>query len=182
MKAMTTHAQPTPRSAAARFDKPRAIVGAGLLLLALVVFADASQLPPAPAAGIGPAVGMLFVAGLLGVLGALHLVTAARRAGVTEATETTETTETPAREPMNWKAVGWVLAGLLALMAVLQLQSGFIAGATLLFIATALGFGERRVIRSAAIGVVLNLVVYAFFAKALSLALPAGPLERLVFG
>ena len=179
MKAMTTHAQPTQRSAAARFDKPKAIVGAGLLLLALVVFADASQLPPAPAAGIGPAVGMLFVAGLLGVLGAAHLVTAARRTG---ATETPETPETPAREAMNWKAVGCVLAGLLALMAVLQLQLGFIAGATLLFIATALGFGERRVLRSAAIGVVLNLLVYAFFAKALSLALPAGPLERLVFG
>lgn len=172
MKAMTTQAQPSA-SAAARFDKPKAIVGAGLLLLALVVFADASQLPPAPAAGIGPAVGMRFVAGLLGVLGAAHLVTAARRSGTTEAT---------AREPMNWKAVGCVLAGLLALMAVLQLQSGFIAGATLLFIATALGFGERRVLRSAAIGVVLNLLVYAFFAKALSLALPAGPLERLVFG
>ncbi|MEM5430230.1 tripartite tricarboxylate transporter TctB family protein [Cupriavidus oxalaticus] len=170
---MTTHAQPTQRSAAARFDKPRAIVGAGLLLLALVVFADASQLPPAPAAGIGPAVGMLFVAGLLGVLGAAHLVTAARRTGTMAA---------PAREPMNWKAVGCVLAGLLALMAVLQLQLGFIAGVTLLFIATALGFGERRVMRSAAIGVALNLLVYAFFARALSLALPAGPLERLVFG
>ncbi|MFJ4292868.1 tripartite tricarboxylate transporter TctB family protein [Cupriavidus sp. NPDC089707] len=169
---MTTQAQ-RGAGAAARFDKPKAIVGAGLLLLALVVFADARQLPPAPAAGIGPAVGMLFVAGLLGLLGAAHLVTAARRTGTTEA---------PAREPMNWKAVGCVLAGLLALMAVLQLQCGFIAGATLLSIATALGFGERRVMRSAAIGVVLNLLVYAFFAKALSLALPAGPLERLVFG
>ena len=171
MKVMTTHAE--RRATAARFDKPKAMVGSGLLLLALVLFADASQLPPPPAAGIGPAIGLRFVAALLALLGVVHLIAAVRRGSAAEA---------PALGPMNWKAVGWVLAGLLALMAGLQLQLGFIAGATVLFIATAQGFGERRVLRSAAIGVVLNLLVFAFFAKALSLALPAGPLERLIFG
>ncbi|MGY8524381.1 tripartite tricarboxylate transporter TctB family protein [Paracidovorax citrulli] len=161
---------------AGRFDRPRIVVGALLLLLALVVFADAGQLRPGPAAGIGPSAGMLFVAGLLAVLGAVHLITAARRPGAMAPSE-------PAATPlMRWKPVSLVLGGLLALMFVLKLQFGFIAGATLLFIATSLAFGERRLLLSAVIGVALNLLVYAFFAKALSLALPAGPLERLVFG
>ncbi|AGW95015.1 hypothetical protein N234_33715 [Ralstonia pickettii DTP0602] len=168
-----TPATPATPATIKRFEPAKAIVGAGLLLLALVVFIDASQLPPPPAAGVGPSAGMRFVAVLLAVLGVGHLVVAVRR-GTAEATAP--------RGPMNWKAVGCVLAGLLALIAALQLQLGFVLGATVLFIATARGFGERRMLRSAAIGLVLNLLVYAFFAKALSLGLPGGPLERLVFG
>ena len=49
-----------------------------------------------------------------------------------------------------------------------------------LFALTARGFGERIGPKLLGIGAVLSVAVYLFFTKALSLALPAGPLERLL--
>jgi putative tricarboxylic transport membrane protein len=74
------------------------------------------------------------------------------------------------------------MAALIGLIAVMQFGGGFVIGAAWLFIATARGFGEPIRVRSVALGIGLSLVVYLFFTQALSLALPSGPLERLLFG
>jgi putative tricarboxylic transport membrane protein len=50
----------------------------------------------------------------------------------------------------------------------------------LLFAATARGFGRRALLVDLLIGLALGLVVYLMFTKLLTLALPQGPLERLI--
>lgn len=55
-------------------------------------------------------------------------------------------------------------------------------GAAWLFVATARGFGERLRPRSLLLGFGLSLLVYLFFTRVLSLALPSGPLERMLLG
>ncbi len=67
------------------------------------------------------------------------------------------------------------MAALLGLIAALELGGGFVLGSAWLFVATARGFGERIQVRSVALGLVLSLVVYLFFTRVLTLALPAGP-------
>ncbi|MCX7893622.1 MAG: tripartite tricarboxylate transporter TctB family protein [Burkholderiales bacterium] len=72
-------------------------------------------------------------------------------------------------------AFAWVSAGLLAQMALIGL-AGFVLSSALLFACVARGFGSRRALRDAAIGLALALVVYFFFTRALSVNLPAGRL------
>lgn len=155
-----------------------AAVGGGLFALAAVIFWDAASMAPAGAVGVGPIPAMRLVAMLLVVLGIAHFVQALRlRAarGVPDnpATETL---------PTNHAALAWVLGGLVGMIAVLQFGGGFVIGSTWLFVATARGFGQPIRIQSPAIGLVLAASVFAFFTQALSLSLPAGPLERLFLG
>jgi putative tricarboxylic transport membrane protein len=57
---------------------------------------------------------------------------------------------------------------------------GFVLAMALLFAATARGFGRRALLVDLLIGLALGLVVYLMFTKLLTLALPQGPLERLI--
>ena len=70
----------------------------------------------------------------------------------------------------------------MGLIVWLQVGGGFVLGATWLFVATAAAFGQPIRLKSPLIGFVLALAVYAFFTLGLSLSLPAGPLERALFG
>jgi putative tricarboxylic transport membrane protein len=88
--------------------------------------------------------------------------------------------ELPAREPVDPKAIALILGGQLALIALIGLGAGFIAATAVLFVATAAAFGRRAVLADLAIGIVLGAVIYVVFVKLLTLALPAGPLERLL--
>lgn len=148
-------------------------IGVALLALALVVWFEAATLPAPTTVGVGPSAAMRLVAVFVGLLGALHVIGAWRR-GRSGATSHDATVP-----PGNYRALAWVLAALFGLIALLQLGAGFIVAATWLFAGTARGFGQRLGPKSIGIGLVLATTVYLFFTKALSLGLPAGPLERL---
>lgn len=150
-----------------------ATVAALLFGLAAVIAWDITTMAPAQAVGVGPTAVMRIVVGLLLVLGLAHAIAAARAAPKAQA-ETAPAT--------NRAALGWVLGGLIGMIAVLQMGAGFVLGATWLFAATARAFGQPLRSRSPVIGLVLAALVYAFFTQALSLSLPAGPLERLLLG
>jgi putative tricarboxylic transport membrane protein len=147
-------------------------IGVLLLLLAALVVVDAQRLPPASALGVGPAAAMRLVAALLALLGAAHLVSAWRqRRSYASPSDVV---------PANRAALAWVVGALTGLMLVLQLGGGFIVASAWLFALTARGFGAPLGAKSVGIGILLSTLVYFFFTKALSLGLPAGPLERLL--
>jgi putative tricarboxylic transport membrane protein len=147
-------------------------IGVVLLMLAALLVVDAQRLPPASALGVGPAAAMRLVAAFLALLGVAHLATAWRqRRQVAGSSETA---------PANRAALGWVLGALAGLMLVLQVGGGFIVASAWLFALTARGFGAPLGVKSIGIGLTLSALVYVFFTKALSLGLPAGPLERLL--
>ncbi|HET7863083.1 MAG TPA: tripartite tricarboxylate transporter TctB family protein [Burkholderiaceae bacterium] len=155
-------AGPRPRTQAA--------IGAGLLLLALALWLDAARLPPPNVVGVGPSAPMRLVAVLVMVVALAHLVAAWRRRAL----------DLPAPQRGNHASLAWVMAALLGLIAALQLGGGFVLGSAWLFVGTARGFGEKISAKSVGIGAVLAALVYLFFTRVLSLALPAGPLERLL--
>lgn len=151
--------------------RTQAIVGAGLLALAAALGFDATRLPPPRIHGVGPSAALRLVGVALAVLGVAHLIVALRRRGLAGSVDRG-----------NLGALAWVMAALVGLMVVLQFGGGFVLGTTWLFVATARGFGERFSVKSVGIGVVLCAFVYTFFTRALSLGLPAGPIERVLLG
>lgn len=146
-------------------------IGVALLLVAVVLWFDARQLPPSPAVGVGPSVALQLVGVLVAALGLAHFVSAwrARRQGLAAAADRG-----------NRSSLALVMAGLVGQIVLLELGAGFIASSLWLFALTARGFGERVGVKLLAIGALLALAVYLFFTKALSLTLPLGPLERLL--
>ena len=146
-------------------------IGVTLLLIAAVLWFDAGRLPASPAVGVGPSAALRLVGVLVAVLGLAHFVSAwrARHAGLVEA-----------RDRGNHTSLGIVLAALIGQIVLLEIGAGFIISSVWLFAMTARGFGERLGPKLLAIGVAISFAVYLFFTKALSLALPAGPLERLL--
>jgi putative tricarboxylic transport membrane protein len=154
----------------------RASLAAGLVLLTLATLAlvDSFRVSSGAGPGIGPSVAMKLIGGLLGVLGIAHLATAWGKRSVSS--------ELSRGDALNPVSLAWVLGGLVGQIVVLALGGGFIAGATLLFVCTACGFGRSLFSLGPVYGLALSVIVYVFFTKALSLTLPAGPLERLLFG
>lgn len=150
-----------------------ATVAALLFGLAAVIAWDITTMAPAQAVGVGPTAVMRIVVGLLVVLGLAHALAALRA-------RPARSLGAPPAPSANRAALGWVLGGLFGMIAVLQMGAGFVIGATWLFAATARAFGQPLRSRSPVIGLVLAALVYAFFTQALSLSLPAGPLERLL--
>ncbi|MGH8692356.1 MAG: tripartite tricarboxylate transporter TctB family protein [Burkholderiales bacterium] len=75
----------------------------------------------------------------------------------------------------------WVSAGLFAHMALIG-WAGFVIAGTALFAGVARGFGSRRPLRDAAVGLALALGVFLFFVKLLNVNLPAGWLSPLLGG
>lgn len=146
-------------------------IGVVLLLVAAVLWHDARRLPPGPALGVGPAAALWLVGALVALLGLAHFVSAwrARQAGNVEA-----------HDRGNHASLGIVLAALAGQIVLLEIGAGFILSSVWLFAMTARGFGERLGPKLIGIGVAIAFAVYLFFTKALSLALPAGPLERLL--
>lgn len=150
------------------------IVGLLLLALAALTVADSFRVRTGTGPGVGPAMMMQLVSGLLGLLGGAHLLTAWRHRG--------ERWPLPFGETLNPVALAWVLGGLIAQIVVLALGGGFIIAAGILFVCTACGFGRPLLSLGPVYGLVLSMLVYAFFTQVLGLTLPAGPLERLLFG
>jgi putative tricarboxylic transport membrane protein len=152
-------------SAKPGIDRAALAIAAGLLALALVILWDAAALP-SPTYGFGPrAMSVLVAVGLI-ALSAGNAWLAWRG-------------DFPEREDYDPRALGLILGGLAALIAVIGLDGGFVPATTILFAATSAAFGRRALATDLAIGFVLSLAVYLMFTKLLSLSLPVGPLERL---
>ncbi len=155
----------SPRPPLAR---PPLVVGVLLLGLAAVIARDALASTFTAAYGMGPTAMSYVVAAGLAVLGLAHLVKAF----------TGGFGDSP--DAIDVKAVLWVSAGLLALIAGIGFNLGFIPAMTALFFCTSCGFGRRAYAVDFAIGLGLALVIYLAFTRLLTLGLPQGPLERLL--
>lgn len=147
---------------------PAGFVISGLLLLfALVILYDMSQLRLTSVYGVGPKAMPIVVAGGLIILSAANLLM-------------TLTGGLPARESAALTPILLILGGMAALIALIGLGGGFIPATAILFAATAAAFGRRAFLTDLAIGFVLGFVVFLLFDKLLTLSLPAGPIERLL--
>lgn len=148
-------------------DKARLVIAFALAVLALVVGWDAWRLSSVNSySAVGPAAFPTMIAGGLALLALANAVEAVRHGAA----------ERPRDEigPMVW-----VLAGLLGQIALLPFL-GFSIATGWLFAATARGFGRGPVWGHFLAGTALCFLIYIIFAKGLQLALPAGPLERLI--
>ena len=152
---------------ARRPDTAGMVIAGVLLLVALVIFWDASAMQVATTYGMGPqAMPYVIATGML-LLAAGNFWLAWR-------------SDFPARESFDPKAIILILGGLGALIAIIGLGGGFIPATAILFAAVSAGFGRRAFFVDLAIGFVLAVVVFLVFSKLLSLTLPVGPLERLL--
>lgn len=147
-------------------------IGIGLIALGGVIAASISgmQVPPTYAK-VGPRIFPFLAAGLLAGLGALFALRALLGAQEVLRTEPGVTTD--------WLPVAILSGGFIAFVAMLE-WAGFIPAAVALFLATAAGFGSRRVFRDLIAATVVALAVYLLFDRLLGLPLPAGMLKGLV--
>lgn len=158
--------------------KNAADLGAALFVVALggVAAWQATVIPTSPLyAQVGPkAVPYLVAAGLLLLGVALTIV--ALRGGWSRDIE--ELQDAP---PANLRALGLLLAGLLANLALIG-PFGFTVAATAQFALVAAAFGSRSHLRNLGIAFVVALGAYALFVKLLGVNIGAGVVEALVFG
>jgi putative tricarboxylic transport membrane protein len=149
---------------------PAGIAAAALLAaLAAILIWDMTALTITQTYGVGPKAMPIVVATGLLLLAAGNLVLGLRG-------------DFPDREQPAITPVLLILGGLFAVIVLIWIGGGFIPAVTILFAATAAGFGRRAPrenIIDLGIGFVLGTVAYLVFAKLLTLSLPSGPLERL---
>ncbi len=147
-----------------RPDLAALVIAGVLLVLGCVVAWDASRVTGGGQyARIGPQTIPYAIAVCLAGLGVWTIVEALRG-------------DFPEREPQEFMPVLWIVGGLLAQLLTIRLI-GFSIATGMLFALVARGFGERRFWISIPFGIVLSLLVWAVFARGLSLTLPHGPLE-----
>ena len=156
---------------ASRPRDPAGFVISGILLiLALVILWDMSQLTLTSVYGVGPKAMPAVVAGGLVILSVANLLM-------------TLTVGLPTREHAAFTPILLILGGMAALIALIGLGGGFIPATAILFAATSAAFGRRALrdfLTDLAIGFGLGIVVFLLFDKVLTLSLPAGPIERLL--
>lgn len=148
-------------------DRRSAVVGVVLFLIAAITYWDASSMVVRAGYGMGANATSYFVAVIFALLAVGHFISAFKPVDY----------ET---ESADWKAVGWIAIGLIGLVASIWLGGGFILGSTLLFAFTARAFGRTALPFDICLGFGIGIVVFLFFNKLLTLALPMGPLERLL--
>ncbi len=145
----------------------------GIAVLALSVFFF-TGLPgisdDAGYAGLSPRFVPTLVAIGLAVCGAL-LTWQGVRGGFRNMPE--EDTELPSA-PHNLRGFLWVSAGLVANMALIG-TLGFVLSSTLLMVCVARGYGSRRLVRDALIGLAVTLPMWALFEFLLGINLPLLP-------
>lgn len=149
-------------------DKGRFVIAFSLAILSLVVGWDAWRLSGINTySAVGPEAFPAIISAGLALLALANAVEAVREGAQ----------ERPRDEigPM-----AWVLGGLIGQIVLLAFGAGFAIATGWLFAATAKGFGRGPVWGHFLAGAVLCFVIYVVFAKGLQLALPAGPLERLI--
>lgn len=153
-------------------------LGAGLFVLGLGGLAvwQTLVIPASPLyAQVGPTLVPWLIAGALLVLGALLTLSALRGGWSADISEVAEA------PPANPRALGLLLAGLLANL-VLIAPLGFTIAASAQFVLTAAAFGSRAHLRNLGIAFAVSLGAYTVFVKALGVNIGAGVVEGLIFG
>lgn len=152
---------------------PEMLIGLGVIALALVIFEDTLQAPPAPAyAKVGPAAFPYGIAALFALIGVGLTLQGWR--GSWRNPE-----EEAALGPTQYGNFLWVLAGLLVNVLLIE-HIGFILASTLLFAGVARGFASRRPVRDLVGGFLLAFVSYVSFAGLLKIKLGSGVLESML--
>ena len=157
------------KQAPPRFAIPELLIGVGLLACAAAVAWQTLAIPVSPLySKVGPTVfPYITMAGMM-VLSLLLIVAALR--GGWQPEEEKET-------PTDWKAMGFVAAGLVANLVLIQ-PLGFTAASVIMFVLICYGFGSRNPLRDALLGLILALAAYFGFARALGVNIGAGFVEN----
>ena len=147
------------------------IIGAGVVVLAIVMFWQAMSIPVSPLyAQVGPTVVPLMTAAALGMLGVLLLIDA-WQGGWQPEEENAVTTDRA--------ALLWIVAGLV-LNVVLIGPIGFTVASIILFVCVARGFGSKNIVRDALIGAAFALIAYFGFATTLGINIGSGLVESAI--
>jgi putative tricarboxylic transport membrane protein len=158
--------QESPTSEARRLDRAALVIAAVIAILAVVIVYSTATAHGGSATRVGPSAFPYTIAGCLFVLAIWTAFEAVRG-------------DFPVREEQEIQPIIWIIGGLAAQMLLLHI-TGFAIATGLLFAATARGFGKGPLWMTIPIGIVLSFIIWVIFAKGLQLALPAGPLERLI--
>lgn len=155
---------------------PDLAVALFVLAMGLLALWQAAVIPTSPIyAQVGPKLVPYLVSICLIGLG-LGLVGSALRGGWSKDIE-----DLQHAPPLNRRALGLLLAGLLANL-VLIAPFGFTIGATAQFVLVAAAFGSRALLRNLVIAFIVSLAAYGLFVKGLGVNIGAGVVETLVFG
>ena len=152
-----------------RLAMPELLIGVGLLACAAAVAWQTLAIPVSPLySKVGPTVfPYITMTGMI-VLSLLLIVAAVR--GGWQPQEEKET-------PTDWKAMGIVVAGLVANLVLIQ-PLGFTAASVVMFVLVCYGFGSKRTLRDVMLGLILALAAYFGFARALGVNIGAGFIEN----
>ena len=146
------------------------ILSIGVLALAGIIAQQTTVIPVSPLyAKVGPTIFPWIVSAGLGLLGLLLLVAALAGGWPVEDDETR----------VDWRALGWLLAGLIANVVLIG-PLGFILASTLLFCCVARAFSSTQLVRDAAIAFVFSALTYVGFARILGINIGAGLIERFL--
>lgn len=150
----------------------RLVLSLGILGLGVFYAAEAAAIRVLPTyAKVGPRFFPYAVAAALIIVGAL-LAWRAWRGLDSDADRIGDA-------PASRLSMGVVLGGLILQSVTIQ-WIGFVPAATITFVLTAAGFGSRRYLLDALIGLALATGSFVGFTRGLGLSLPAGPLEGLL--
>jgi putative tricarboxylic transport membrane protein len=154
-----------------RLAMPELGIGLGLLACAAVVFWQTRAIPVSPMySKVGPTVFPYMTVAGLALLAVLLIVAAARGGWQPEEEKAT---------PTDWQAMGFVVAGLVANVALIQ-PLGFTAASVIMFVLVCFGFGSRHPLRDVLIALILALAAYFGFARALGVNIGAGLVENML--
>ena len=153
-------------------------LAAALFVLAVGLLAawQTAIIPTSPIyAQVGPKFVPALIAAVLVVLGAGLTIVALRRGWSQDIEELQDAA------PLNMRALGLLLAGLLANLVLIE-PFGFTIAASAQFVLVAAAFGSRAFLRNLIIAFVVSLSAYGLFVKGLGVNIGAGVVESLVFG
>lgn len=143
-------------------------IAVALFALAALIYSDAASYPVRRSyAQFGPEIVPFIVAFGIVVMGGLTAFAAWR--GHFEA-----------RDPLNWGGVLWLVSAIVVEIIMLYSGTGFIPASTVLFAFAARAFGQKTHLLNLAIGAAMSGLLFLLFRYGLGLALPNGPLERII--
>lgn len=137
-----------------------------LVSLLLIQVPDSTDFP-------GPRFFPAIIAGLMYLLLALELVRILRDVrGFSQRADAAPAEDAPTRG-FDWGALAWTVGGFVLFIAALRLL-GWVLAAALLFWCVARGFGSKRPLTSAVVGLTISSLAYIAFDMGLGLNLPSG--------
>lgn len=152
---------------------PETMIGLGLMAVAGIALWQTAEIPVSPMySKVGPTVFPYLTSGGLALFAALLMLAGARGGWQPDDEKETQ---------VHWYSFACVVAGLFANVLLIK-PLGFTAASVVMFTLVCHGFGSRRPLRDALIGLVLSLTVYFGFAQALGVNIGAGLIEAPITG